>query len=252
MKKDFPGENWKAIVFDKKFTNENSIEVSNFGRIRTFNKNSDGNILNGSMINGYRILRLKLFTARDPQMEKKFAHIQKQIAKLAAKIKEQKLNGESKKIIAETTETWNALKKRLSTEIASDVKKRTTHYHTLIHRVVAEIFCKKPSKGHSVVAHVDFNKLNNRYDNLKWMTPEENYAHQQHSPYVIKEKKERRETKKTNSAATKLTVTKVMLLKKLLNKNRPIHKLAKQFKVSDTQILRIKRGENWGEIPAAT
>jgi uncharacterized protein YerC len=43
-----------------------------------------------------------------------------------------------------------------------------------------------------------------------------------------------------------------MLLKKMLNQGKPMRTLVKQFKVTDTQILRIKRGENWGDIEAAT
>ncbi len=43
-----------------------------------------------------------------------------------------------------------------------------------------------------------------------------------------------------------------MLLKKLLNQGKPIKQLVKQFKVTDTQIFRIKRGENWADIEAAT
>ena len=35
-----------------------------------------------------------------------------------------------------------------------------------------------------MVAHLDYDKLNNRTTNLKWMTPDENYKHQQNSPYV--------------------------------------------------------------------
>ncbi len=83
------------------------------------------------------------------------------------------------------------------------------------------------------------------------MTPDENYEHQTQSPYVIKEKEERRERRKENSRATKLSVTKVMLLKKMLGQEKPMKQLVKQFKVTDTQILRIKRGENWADIPAA-
>ena len=83
------------------------------------------------------------------------------------------------------------------------------------------------------------------------MTAEENYAHQQNSPYVIKEKQERRLRRKEISRATKLTVTKVMLLKKMINLGKPMKQLVKQFKVTDTQIYRIKRGENWADIEAA-
>jgi hypothetical protein len=83
------------------------------------------------------------------------------------------------------------------------------------------------------------------------MTTEENYAHQQNSPYVIKEKEDRRLRRKEYSRSTKLTVTKVMLLKKMLTQGKPMKQLVKQFKVTSTQIYRIKRGENWADIKAA-
>ena len=101
------------------------------------------------------------------------------------------------------------------------------------------------------MAHLDYKKLNNHVSNLKWMTPEENFAHQQKSPFVIKEKEQRKLNPRRNSKVAKLTVTKVMLLKKLLNQNKPVRQLVKQFKITDMQIYRIKRGENWGGIPAA-
>ena len=84
------------------------------------------------------------------------------------------------------------------------------------------------------------------------MTPEENYAHQKNSPFVINEKKRRIEYGGTGKKNYKLTVTKVMLLKKMLNEGRKsVKQLSKQFKVSDMQIIRIRRGENWQAIPAA-
>ena len=83
------------------------------------------------------------------------------------------------------------------------------------------------------------------------MTPEENYQHQQTSPYVIKEKQEKRTGNKSKSKATKLTVTKVMLLKKMLNQGKPMKELVRFFKVTETQIIRIKRGENWKEVEPA-
>ena len=42
-----------------------------------------------------------------------------------------------------------------------------------------------------------------------------------------------------------------MLMKKLINQGKPMKQLVKLFKVTDTQILRIKRGENWADIKAA-
>jgi hypothetical protein len=200
------------------------------------------------MINGYRIIRFKLFKPRDNATKSKLEFLQKQVFRLAGKLKLMKENKEDKTRIKETEALLDALRKNLSKKFFDDTKKRTKHYHTLVHRQVAEHFCKRPSDNHSIVAHLDHDRLNNKSSNLKWMTPEENYAHQQNSPHVIAEKKAR-QSDKTRTA--KLTVTKVMLLKKLLNQGKPMRTLVKQFKITDTQILRIKRGENWGEIKAA-
>lgn len=251
MAQNYFGEKWKVIEFDFEFTNDGYIEVSNFGRLRTFNKISDGNIVNGSMINGYRIIRLKLYKPRDEKIQNKFNYLQQQVFKLARKLKSLKDSNESKKTINETAELLDSLKKNLSKKFQNDLKERTINYHSLIHRLVANYFLKKPTAQQTIVAHLDHDKLNNRATNLKWMTPNENYEHQKSSPYVIAEKSDRRYRRKENSGATKLTVTKVMLLKKLLNQGKPMKQLVRQFKVTDTQIFRIKRGENWADIEAA-
>lgn len=251
MIKSLPGEQWKTIVFDFEYTNEGSIEISNFGRLRTFNKLSDGNIVNGSMINGYRIIRLKLYRPRDEKIQARFNYLQQQVFKLARKVKSMKNNNESRRTINESEELLNSLKQKLSKKFQDDLKERTINYHSLIHRLVADYFLKSPASGQTIVAHLDYDKLNNRATNLKWMTPEENYKHQQNSPYVIQDKQQRRTSYNRNSGTAKLTVTKVMLLKKMLNQGKPMKQLIKQFKITDTQIFRIKRGENWTDIPAA-
>lgn len=251
MTKDYPGEQWKTLKFDFEFTNEGRIEVSNFGRLRSFNKISDGNIVNGSMINGYRILRLKLYKPRDEKVQNRLDYLQQQVFKLTRKLKSLKDNNESKKTIADTAELLDTLKASLSKKFKDDLKERTINYHSLVHRLVADYFLKKPLAKQTIVAHQDHNKLNNRANNLQWMTPEQNYEHQKSSPHVIKEKQERRHRPKENSRATKLTVTKVMLMKKLINQGKPMKQLVKLFKVTETQIIRIRRGENWSDIEAA-
>ena len=250
MNRDYPGEQWKIIKFDTAYTNEGRIEVSSYGRIRTFNKLSDGNIINGSMVNGYRIIRLKLYIPREDTIQKRLENMQHQVLKLARKLKSLKENKESKLAIAETELLLASIKASLSKKFQDDLKARTVHKHFLIHRLVASYFLSKPSSKQIFVGHLDYNKLNNRANNLKWMTQEENIIHQQSSPYVIKEKAERG-GRKEDSKTAKLSVIKVMLLKKLLIQGKPVKQLAKQFRVTETQIFRIRKGENWGEIKAA-
>ena len=142
MLKDFPGERWKTVTFEQEFTNKFRLEVSNLGRLRTFNKISDGNILNGSMINGYKIIRLKLFRPREENAQAKFDYLQQQVFKLARKLKSQIEKEESKAVVKDTTLTLETLKKNLSKKFADDLKKRTINYHSLIHRLVADYFLK--------------------------------------------------------------------------------------------------------------
>ncbi len=230
MNKDYPGEKWKTIVFDFNYTNEGRLEVSNFGRIRTFNKISDGKIIKGSMINGYRIIRLKLYQPREEKEQNRFDHLQQEVFKLARKLKSLEENNESKVVIIATGAMLDSLKKNLSKKFQDDLKARTLHKHFLFHRLVANYFLPVPSVNQTIVGHLDHNKLNNRSSNLKWMTPEENYAHQQSSPVVIKERKERSE-RREDSKTAKLSVTKVMLLKKLLSQGKPLKQLVRLFRV---------------------
>ncbi len=251
MSKEFFNEQWKTIEIDLEYIKNGRLEISNYGRMRSFNRMSDGNILKGSMINGYKILRLKLFSPRTPEMQAKIDFLRQQYYKLLKKLKLQISNDESKQIIEDTTLTLLTLRKNLTKKIDDDVKQRTIHYHALFHRLVATYFLPPHAPNQTIVAHLDYEKLNNKWSNLKWMTPEENYEHQKNSPNVLEEMELRQHRRKEDSKATKLSVTKVMLLKKLLNQGKTVKQLSKQFKVTDTQIMRIKRGENWGDVEAA-
>lgn len=249
--KNFFGETWKEVQFDFDFINKFRLEVSDFGRIRSYNYVSDGEIINGTMINGYRIIRLKFMKPREKGMEVKITDLQKQSADFIKQLKELIKSKASQKRIVEKEKSLKLIRKQLDKLFKEDNRQRAIHYHSLIHRLVAIYFLEKLKAGQTIVAHLDYNKLNNHVSNLKWMTREENFQHQQHSPYVIQEKQRRKSESRPNTKVAKLTVTKVMLLKKLINQNKPMKQLTKQFKVTDTQILRIKRGENWKDVPAA-
>lgn len=240
-------EEWKPIDLGVACTNRSKYEISNWGRVRSISPSGETRILKGSMTEGYRIIRLKLFSERTPEQEAILAEIK---AEISAKYKERRkanAEGNVRKVLRLEDEIVK-LKKEFSKKLAKDVKARTINKHFLVHRLVAEYFLPRPSEDATVVAHMDYNKLNNKVDNLKWMTPEENYAHQQNSPYVIAEKKERKVTKKRTDKGMKLTSTQVMHIKMLLKKGVPVKQLVKTFKVSSMQIWRIKSGENWSHI----
>ena len=81
-------EIWKPITLDFEFTNDCRFEVSNWGRVRSFNKISDGRILNGSLTEGYKIIRLKLYKPRDEKTQLEFDELKKEISDLYKKRRE--------------------------------------------------------------------------------------------------------------------------------------------------------------------
>lgn len=46
-----------------------------------------------------------------------------------------------------------------------------------IHRLVAEFFIKNTKKDANYVIHIDYDRKNNRFDNLEWVTQEVLYKH---------------------------------------------------------------------------
>ena len=246
-------EKWKNISFNFKFTNDYRLQVSNLGNLKAFNKFSAGERLEGSSINGYRILRLKLYRPKNKTVHAGFKLKHEAIVALRATLRQWQIEDAKKNRIqiAEGKAKLTGLLDTLRKAKQQDIKDRTLHYHSLIHRLVADYFLTPKSSKHTVVGHLDYNKNNNAAGNLKWMTPEENYKHQQSSPKVIKAKKERSTKNKDNPPGAKLSVDKVAALKKSLAEGRPVKSLAKKFKITDTQILRIKRGEHWAHVKAA-
>ena len=261
--RSFAGEEWKKINLGEEFTNSDSrLEISSWGRIRTFNKVNSGKLINGSMINGYRILRHRMFKPRDAETEIKLQLLktpvltsEKNMVALRKALKQKNISKEEQDLLKKQLEAESLLltenKKVYNTFYKKDYIKRTVYINHLIHRLVAEYFLPKPAVDQTIVAHLDHDKLNNNMTNLRWMTLQENSKHQQTSPSVISERNVRKEHIHYHAANFKLSVTKVMFLKKLLNEGKTIKSLAKQFKVSETQILNIKKEKNWGSVEAA-
>jgi hypothetical protein len=135
----------------------------------------------------------------------------------------------------------------------------TTGYRTLnlhraeekgtlyIHREMAKLFLKKPSRHFNYVIHRNHNKLDNNIRNLQWANLEDMISHQQESPA----KKAYKEKQAKKAEGLKLTATQVKKIKSILNnKNRTttIRKLAEDYGVSEMTMYRIKSGENWARI----
>lgn len=129
-------------------------------------------------------------------------------------------------------------------------KGKTVNKTFFVYRLVAELFIPKRSEEDLHVIHLDFSRDNDDVRNLRWATLEEKLAHRRKNPKVINLVAKVRETK-LKSDGWKLTQTKVIHLKKLLNdpnRKTRIKMLAKQFGISEMQVSRIKSGENWGHI----
>ena len=127
--------------------------------------------------------------------------------------------------------------------------KSTTYY---VHKLVAECFLQR-TEEETFVIHLDYNKGNNYVANLKWATRKEMLAHQQNNPLVLESR--RKAKGRCPEAGPKLNATQVMRLKKKLldpDRKTKLRIIAKQFGVSEMQLHRIRKGENWGhvEVPA--
>ena len=118
----------------------------------------------------------------------------------------------------------------------------------MIHRLVAAYFLPAPRPDQTIVAHLDYNKLNNSVTNLRWMNQEEHSLHQSKNPKVIAEKKWRKYKQKPRAKGMKLTSSQVIHIKLQLRRKKPAKQIARQFGISEMQVWRIKSGENWSSV----
>jgi len=123
-------------------------------------------------------------------------------------------------------------------QIASNKSKARIY----IHKLVAQLWIPKPSERHIYVSHIDGNLKNNHVSNLEWHTRET--LNEKHSE-LYKGKKA-----KINQRNSKLKESDIGLLKSMLEKGVVQSKIAKMFCLSEMQVTRIKRGENWGHVKA--
>jgi len=116
-----------------------------------------------------------------------------------------------------------------------DDKRKTV----FIHKLVAQYFIKSNSEDAEFVIHIDYDRKNNHFSNLKWVNRKQLSEHRKNDADYDKKKVRN----------SKLTETQVIRLKKMLNRGtvKP-YRLAQQFGITHTQLSRIRNGENWGHI----
>lgn len=164
-------EHWKPIKFDFELSGHCRLAVSSWGRVRSLNKVSYRRILKGALSKGYKIIRLKLYQPKDPETQYIFDELKKEISDLK--------RTKAKKHYAESIDQRiERKKKELDEKRAENLKKRTINHVLMIHVLVAKYFLPEPKTEETELIHVDFDKLNNRATNLKWMTPQQSQKHQ--------------------------------------------------------------------------
>jgi hypothetical protein len=261
IKRFFDKELWKQVELKSPFEEKYELYISNYGRAKRITKLTEESvILKQSKTEGYPSANFGAFTKRDEKENKAFVATRLEIAEIKKQIKS--LTDEllfcienSEKFIeisAKLEETKNILEKvqgAYKKKYTKSERKRRNTFTFLVHRLVAIHFVSKASEEHNLVAHMDYDKLNNHHSNLKWMTRDELVKHHLGSPYVIQSKIKAQSREKVTRA--KLTISQVMIIKKRINEGVSLRELAKRHVVTETQLLRIKRGENWAKIPAA-
>ncbi|MBK6483221.1 MAG: HNH endonuclease [Chitinophagaceae bacterium] len=251
-------ENWKQYHFKGIPKSSQQIEVSDLGRVRSNSQVSKGAILKGSLTEGYRKISLRLIHPRTASgtavylknkaaLAKQKNDLRSALAQLV-EMKKKRQTGSDKFAIKVKQLKEKYLQDALEykKKLRLDEHNRTTFPGALVHRMVAETFCKKPSAKHLFVIHLDHNRLNNRAKNLVWATKEQMEMHQQKSPHVKAAKKA---MVGRRAGTYSLNEAKVKVIKRLLGKGKATKEgIAAQFGISSTQVKRIERGENWGDV----
>lgn len=110
-----------------------------------------------------------------------------------------------------------------------------------VHRLVAETFIPNP-EGKSQVNHKDGNPLNNRVDNLEWVTPKENMIH---ASELGRFKDKRKGTKNPKS---KFTNDDISEIRKMREQGHTLQYIADRFNCSISTVSMIYLYKTWTHI----
>ena len=130
-------------------------------------------------------------------------------------------------------------------------KIETKHYCIYFHKLVAEKFVKKENLEQNMVLHLDFNKQNNHFSNLKWCTKQESLQHQFTNPDFKRGNPNPKTGSKLNAKQVvkiKRKLIEIDLLVDKKEKQLKLNKLTSYYNISKVQLNRIKKGESWNHI----
>jgi DNA invertase Pin-like site-specific DNA recombinase len=120
--------------------------------------------------------------------------------------------------------------------------KNTTRY---VHKVVAKLYLKK-KKDDEFVIHLDYEKTNNKVENLKWVDRAGLKEHHKKNPNYLDGFSRR----KVRHA--KLSEKRVRALRAIVddpNRTMTYRKIAMKFRITEMQVWRIKNRKNWTHVP---
>ena len=126
--------------------------------------------------------------------------------------------------------------------LVKKIDKGTKRFSLYLHKLMGQTFLEKEDDQKFVI-HLNYDKLDNRLENLSWASKREKEVHQFKNPTY--------KTRPKVIPTSKLTEVRVRLIKRKLfdpNRRTRLKMIAKQFGVSTMQLHRIKTGENWGHV----
>ena len=111
-----------------------------------------------------------------------------------------------------------------------------------IHRLVALAFFEN-KEGKPIVNHINFNRLDNRLENLEWVTDKENVNHsRERCPQLF-------DTRGENVWNSKLTETKVLeIRKKFIPRVYTRDMLAEEYNVKASTIKDVILRRSWTHV----
>lgn len=118
--------------------------------------------------------------------------------------------------------------------------KNNKPYKVGVHKLVALAFVDGYFKG-AQVNHKNFDKSDNRAENLEWVTPSQNYYYSMERRSLA--------TRGENNCKSKLKDEDIIKIRKLRKKGTTLVALSKKFGVSYENIDYIVRGLTWKHIP---